>query len=207
MMSQSTKSDQTFAAIVETALQIAASEGIGKLSLGEVAKRMGISKSGVFARACSLEALQCAVLDEFDRRFVAEVVLPALSLPAGLPRLQAQVNAWIKRASDAGPIAGCLYVAGAFEFDDAALGTPLRERVQSGVIAWRAFLRKTVLQAIEVGHLRPDTDPEQLVFEIYSLIIGLMHDARFMREPQALQRMQASFARLISTYKSLGYHG
>ena len=205
MISQPTKREQTFATIVETALEIAASEGIGKMSLGEVAKRMGISKSGVFARAGSLEALQCAVLDEFDRRFIAEVVVPALLLEPGMPRLQAQVKAWIKRASDAGPLAGCLYIAGAFEFDD--LDAPLRDRVHSGVIAWRAFLRRTVLQAMEVGHLRPDTDPEQLVFEIYSLIVGLMHDARFMRDPTAAQRMEAAFLRLISTYKSLGYHG
>ena len=94
------KSEATFAIILEAAMQMAAAEGIGKLSLGEIAKRTGISKSGVFSRVGSLEQLQCAVLDEYDRRFAAEVFMPSLQLPRGLPRLQAQVAAWFQRAAD-----------------------------------------------------------------------------------------------------------
>ncbi|TKC87790.1 TetR/AcrR family transcriptional regulator [Trinickia terrae] len=199
------KSETTFAFIVSAALEMAAAEGIGKLSLGEVAKRLGISKSGVFARVGSLEALQEAVLDESDRRFFAEVFQPALALPAGLPRLDAMVAGWIKRAADADSAVACIYTAGAFEFDD--LDSPLRERLQEGVVRSRAVMRRTVLQAMELGHLRPDTDPEQLVFEISSLIVGLMHEVRFMRDPSAEQRMRGAYGRLIATYKSLSYQG
>ncbi len=203
MSTPTRKSEATLATIVETALDMAARDGIGKLSLGDVAKQTGISKSGVFARVGSLAALYDAVLAEFDRRFVAQVIAPSLALPAGLPRLQSQVAAWMRRACDGRPQSACLYAAGAFEFDD--LDTPLRERLRAGVLRWRASLRRTVGDAIAAGHLRTDTDPEQLVFEIYSLILGLMHDARFMREPIAEQRMQAAFARLLVTYKSFSY--
>ena len=109
------KSEHTFAAIVEAASEMAATQGIGKLSLGEVAKRLNISKSGVFSRVGSLEALQNAVLDEFDRRFSAAVFLPAMSLSRGLPRLDAIVDAWIRRACSASQTCSCLYVAGSFE--------------------------------------------------------------------------------------------
>jgi AcrR family transcriptional regulator len=200
------KSEATYAAIIETALDMALADGIGKLSLGEIAKRLDLSKSGVFSRVGSLEALQGAVLDEYDRRFAAEVFMPSLQLPQGLPRLMAQVNQWLQRSCTLGPRTGCLYTAGAFEYDD--LGdSPLRERLQQGVERWRASLRKTVLQAVELGQLRPDTDPQQLVFEIYCLIVGLLHDARFMRDPTSVQRMQIAFSRLISTYKSFSYQG
>lgn len=198
------KSEATYAAIVKAALDMALADGIGKLSLGEIAKRLEISKSGVFSRVGSLEALQSAVLDEYDRGFAADVFMPSLKLPQGLPRLLKQVNLWLQRSCTLGPRTGCLYTAGAFEFDD--LGdSPLRERLQQGVERWRASLRKTVLQAVELGHLRPDTDAEQLVFEIYCLIIGLLHDARFMRDPASVRRMQIAFSRLISTYKSFSY--
>lgn len=205
MMNLSSKSEATYAAILATAYEMAAADGIGKLSLGEVAKRMGISKSGVFSRVGSLEALQAAVLDESDRRFAEDVFMPSLRLPAGLPRLAAQVERWTESCCATGPGTGCLYTAGAFEYDD--LQTPLRDRLQQGVERWRASLRKTVRQAVEVGHLRPDTDAEQLVFEIYCLIVGLMHDTRFMRDPAAPRRMQMAFSRLISTYKSFNYQG
>lgn len=92
MMNLSSKSEATYAAILATAYEMAAADGIGKLSLGEVAKRMGISKSGVFSRVGSLEALQAAVLDESDRRFAEDIFMPALRLPPGLPRLAAQVE-------------------------------------------------------------------------------------------------------------------
>lgn len=198
-----TKSEETFTAIVSTALDMAAAEGIGKLSLGEVAKRMGVSKSGVFSRVGSLQSLQEAVLDEFDRRFVVAVFQPAIQQPKGLPRLRAQMRGWIERTMASGTTGACLYISGAFEYDD--LDEPLRERVQQGITNWRASLRRSVIQAMDVGHLRPDTDPEQLVFEIYSLLVGLMHDSRFLRDPTAHRRVQSAFDRVIATYKSLNY--
>jgi AcrR family transcriptional regulator len=194
------KSEATYATIIDAALDMAAAEGIGQLSLGELAKRTGISKSGVFSRVGSLETLQAAVLDEYDRRFSQEVFLPSLQLPKGLPRLMAQVSAWSRRACDEGLSNSCLYTAGAFEFDDQA--GPLRDRLQQGAMVWRASLRKTILQAVELGHLRPDTDAGQLVYEIYSLIVGLVHDTRFLHDEQAGRHMQRAFSRLISTYKS-----
>jgi AcrR family transcriptional regulator len=195
------KSEATFAAILDAAMDLASADGIGKLSLGELAKRTGISKSGVFSRVGSLEQLQQAVLDEYDRRFAAEVFLPTLQLPRGLPRLNAQVANWVKRASSGALRDVCLYTAGAFEYDDQQNG-PLRDRLEQGSRAWRASLRKTILQAIEAGHLRPDTDPEQLVYEIYSLVVGLLHDTRFLHDDSAAKRMQRAYNRLISTYKS-----
>lgn len=194
------KSEATFATILDAALDMASADGIGKLSLGELAKRTGISKSGVFSRVGSLEQLQQSVLDEYDRRFAEEVFLPTLQLPRGLPRLNAQVSNWIRRASSKALRDVCLYTAGAFEYDDQS--GPLRDRLEQGSRAWRASLRKTILQAIEAGQLRPDTDPEQLVYEIYSLVVGLLHDTRFLHDDSAGKRMQRAYNRLISTYKS-----
>jgi len=56
MTAKTEKSELTFAAIVDTALDMAAAQGMESLSLGQVAKRLGISKSGVFSRVGSLEA-------------------------------------------------------------------------------------------------------------------------------------------------------
>src|SRR5471032_1815194 len=148
------KSELTFTSIVDAALDMAAAQGLESLSLGEVAKQLGISKSGVFSRVGSREALQQAVLDEFDRRFMSEVFMPAMVLPRGLPRLNAMVKAWMQRASNPDAFAGCLYMAGAFEYDD--VDGPMRERVRNNVEHLRAMLCRTVVQSLEVGHLRPD---------------------------------------------------
>ncbi len=201
-MNTTAKSEATYATILASAYDMAGAEGLGKVSLGELAKRTGISKSGVFSRVGSLEALQSAVLDEYDRRFSEEVFLPSLQVARGLPRLTVQVDLWLKKIGNETARGGCLYTAGAFEFDD--VPGPLRDRIEEGVNRWRASMRKTVLQAMELGHLRPDTEPGQLVFEIYSLAIGVMHDARFLRADATPRRAQRAFNRLISTYRSFG---
>lgn len=189
------RSGLTLAAILDTALAMAAADGLESLTIGEVAKRLGLSKSGVFSRIGSRETLQKAVIEEYDRRFVQDVFVPAMREPRGLPRLNAIVRLWLQRTRDVEMRTGCIYCAGAFEFDDRE--GPLREMLLDGTRRWRASLRRCVLQAIEAGHLRDDTDAEQLAYELDGLFIALMREARFMRDPRAADRTWAAYERLI----------
>jgi AcrR family transcriptional regulator len=193
------KSELTRAAIVGAALDLAAAEGLEAISLQAVADRIGLSKSGVFSRIGSREALQKAVIEEFGRRFIADVFVPAMQEAKGLPRLDAIVQRWIVRVRDVEAKQGCIYTAGAFELDDR--DGPLRDQLLDEVTRWRAALRRTVLQAVEQGHLKRDTEPEQLVAEICGFVMGMVHDARFLRDGRAAERAQRTWARLLQTYR------
>ena len=197
MDAKTQKAELTRAAIVGAALDLAAAEGLESITLQAVADRVGLSKSGVFSRAGSREALQKAVIEEFGRRFIADVFVPAMQLPKGLPRLNEIVRRWIVRTRDVEAHTGCLYTAGAFELDDRE--GELRDVLLGEITRWRAALRRTVLQAIEAGHLAPDTDADQLVGELSALIMGLLHDTRFLRDPRAADRTQASWDRLVKS--------
>ena len=198
MDAKTQKSELTRAAIIGAALDLASAEGLESISLQAVADRIGLSKSGVFSRVGSREALQKAVIDEYGRRFLADVFVPAMQQPKGLPRLNEIVRRWIARTRDVDAHQGCIYAAGAFELDDRE--GPLREQLLEEVTRWRAALRRTVVQAIDEGHLRSDSDPEQLVAEIYGLMVGLLHDVRFLRDPRAPDRALSTWARLLKTY-------
>jgi len=198
MDAKTQKSELTLAAIIGAGLDLAAEQGLEAITLQAVADRIGLSKSGVFSRIGSREALQKAVIEEFGRRFITDVFVPAMQQPKGLPRLLDIVNRWIVRLRDVEIHTGCLYTAGAFELDDRE--GELRDVLLNEVTRWRASLRRTVLQAVEAGHLKPDTDADQLVSEINSLAIGLVHDARFLRDSRAAERAQKSWQRLISSY-------
>lgn len=191
------RSGLTLAAILDTALEMAAADGLESLTIGEVAKRLGLSKSGVFSRIGSREALQKAVIEEYDRRFLQDVFVPAMREPRGLPRLHAIMRLWLQRARDVEIRTGCIYCAGAFEFDDRE--GPLRELLLEGTLRWRAALKRTVIQAIDAGHLKPDTDADQLVYELDGLFVALMRDARFVRDPKAADRTWAAYQRLIGS--------
>lgn len=198
MDAKTQKSELTRAAIVGAALDLAAAEGLEAISLQVVADRIGLSKSGVFSRVGSREALQKAVVEEFGRRFIADVFVPSMQQPKGLPRLDEIMRRWIIRMRDVEAVQGCIYTAGAFELDDK--DGPLRDLLLGEVTRWRAALRRTVLQAMEAGHLRADTDPEQLVAEVSALAMGLLHDCRFLRDARAPERAQATWLRLRQTY-------
>ena len=200
MDARTQKSELTRAAIVGAALDLAAAEGLEAITLQAVADRIGLSKSGVFSRVGSREALQIAVIEEFGRRFIADVFVPSMQQPKGLPRLNEIVRRWIVRTRDVEAQSGCIFTAGAFELDDRE--GPLRDFLLGEVTRWRAALRRTVVQAVEAGHLNADTDPEQLVGEVYSLAMGLLHDIRFLRDPRATERAQLTWERLVKTYQS-----
>jgi AcrR family transcriptional regulator len=194
------KSELTRAAIVGAALDLAAEQGLEAITLQAVADRVGLSKSGVFSRVGSREALQSAVLDEYDRRFLAEVFVPAMQVPKGLSRLNALVRRWIERARVVESNTGCIYVAGAFEFDDRE--SPLRDQIARGIVGWRVMLKRAIQQAVDAGDLHEATNADQLVVELYSMMLGMVHEARFMRDARAADRTHESYSRLISTYQS-----
>jgi AcrR family transcriptional regulator len=197
------KSEQTLQAIVKTALQIAVVEGLHAVTLGEVAKRMDISKSGVFARVGSVEALQSMIIKEYSRIFLANVFTPALSAPRGLPRLNAIMRLWIGRGTGENAFAGGLHATASFDLDH--VESVLRDELLEAVMGWRGLLQGAIARCIDEGHLRPDTDPVQLTFELNSLMIGFLHESRFVRDPVAHERATAAYQRLISTYRSYSY--
>jgi AcrR family transcriptional regulator len=202
METRTEKSELTLAAIVDTALEAAAANGLDSLSIGDVALRLGMSKSGVFSRIGSREALQRAVLEEYAQRIAREVFVPALREPRGLPRLEAFLANWMDFQRRARGGSGCLFVASAFEFDD-RLDSPLREAVLEGIVRFRGTLRRSVMQAQAEGHFRADVEPEQIVYELYSLMTGMMHDLRLLRDSRASERMRIAFVRVIDSYRAL----
>lgn len=199
METRTERAETTLAAIVDTALAMAAAEGLESISIGEVAKRLGLSKSGVFSRVGSREQLQVAVLLEYDKRFQQSVFVPAMSHPRGLPRLDAIMRRWLARASNTDRTLSCLYTAGAFEYDDRE--GPVRDQLQDGVLRLRAALRRAVQLAIEAGHLQADLDVDQFVFEMDALFTGLLRDTRFLRDPLVHERGIKAWERMLAAAK------
>jgi AcrR family transcriptional regulator len=191
------KGQQTRAAIVDAALGLAAHVGLEGLSIGAVAEVMQMSKSGVFAHFGSREELQISVVREYHTRFEDEVFFPAVAGLRGLPRLRALFANWMKRTSieiDS----GCIYISGAVEFDDRP--GPVRDALVSSVRIWLTAMTRAVVLAKKEGHLRADTDEQQMAFEIHGLILALHYEARFLKNPGSVARATAGFERIVAEY-------
>ena len=197
----SLKGQQTKAAIVHAALNLATHIGLDGLSIGALAERMQMSKSGVFAHFGSREELQVSVVREYHARFEEEVFYPAMKADRGLPRLRALFGHWMARTAieiDQ----GCIYISGAIEFEDR--DGPVRDALVTSMTLWLNALKRAVAQAKATGELTPDTDEAQVTFEIHGLILTLHYQARFMRSADALARAQTSFEHILARYLSSG---
>ncbi len=188
------KGEQTRASILEAALELASREGLEGLTIGALAERMNMSKSGVFAHFGSREDLQLDVLRLYNLQFEQEVFFPSMAEARGLPRLRSLFNRWIDRVSRE-IASGCIYISGAVEYDDRP--GPIRDQLVGMVQTWQKALRRAAQQASDEGHLATGIAPDQLAFEMYGLVLALHHDARFIRSPDAVQRAQAGFERLV----------
>jgi AcrR family transcriptional regulator len=193
------KGQQTKAAIVDAALGLATQIGLEGLSIGALAEVMQMSKSGVFAHFGSREELQISVVREYHARFEEEVFYPAMTSLRGLPRLRTLFDNWMKRTS-VEIDSGCIYISGAVEFEDRP--GPVRDALASSVDTWLTAMQRAIDIAVEEGHLRPDTDADQMRFEIHSLILALHYEARFLSSPGSLQRAVRAFDGIVQRYSA-----
>ncbi len=191
------KGEMTKVAILDAALELAAIDGLDGITIGLLAERLGMSKSGVFAHFGSREDLQITVLKTYEERFAVAVLKSALAEPRGLPRLRKIVNNWLEHSALEAQT-GCIWISGASEFDDKP--GPIRDVLVAMVQQWQSELTRAIVQACEQGQLRSDLDTEQLVFEIYGLILVLHHDARLLKSANAMNRARDSMERLFNSY-------
>ena len=87
-----TKRSSTKEIILKTALDLTSRFGLESLSIGELAKTVGMSKSGLFGHFKSKERLQIMVMDYAAENFVLQVIKPAIKEQRGLPRLKAMME-------------------------------------------------------------------------------------------------------------------
>jgi AcrR family transcriptional regulator len=183
--------------ILAQGLNLLTSTGFANVTVGVLAQRSGMSKSGLFAHFGSKEDVQLELLEETLRVGTATFIEPALRHPPGLERLRAVVHGWFGWTEKAGLEGGCPIAAGLFEYDDAPVEAPVRQRLVAMEERWRMFLGTMASEAVEAGELRADLDVEQFVWELHGLYLNHHVSQRFLHDPNANARAQEAFEGLI----------
>ncbi len=190
------KGEQTKATILEAATNIASKEGLGGLSIGTLAKKLGLSKSGLFAHFGSKDALLMAVTEAASQRFIAVVIRPAFQEPAGRPRLERLFENWLDWSESREFPGGCPIMAATLELDDRP--GPLRDYLLSQQRKWLGTIGQAAKIAIGMGHLAESSDSEQFAFEFNAIGFGYHFSNRFLREPHARQQARTAFQSLLA---------
>ena len=193
------KGEQTRGLILNEAVALASQVGLEGLSIGSLADRLTMSKSGLFAHFGSKEDLQLLTLKQAQALFLEEVFAPALKQARGLPRLRALFSNWLQWVKRDLP-GGCLILAASAEYDDRP--GAVRELLVAGQRELRGAIAKAIRIAIDEGHLQPDTDPWQLTFELFGIVLATHHDFRLLGDARALERAGTALERLIEAHRA-----
>lgn len=197
-MTTTSKGEETRRNILQSSLAMASRLGLDGLSIGSVAKEVGMSKSGLFAHFDSKEDLQLQVLHTGVEHFVRQVVTPALMEPRGEPRIRALFENWLSWSSYLP--GGCPFIAAAAEVDDKP--GPLRDYLAASQKDWLAVLANAARIAKEEGHFRADVDPEQFSYRMNGVLLAHHHSARLLRDPESEERARSSFGELLAGVRS-----
>jgi AcrR family transcriptional regulator len=190
------KGPTTRARIIDDAIRLASVEGLAGLTVGRLAERTGMSKSGLFAHFESRESIELAVLGEALNRFRAEVVVPALREPRGEPRIRALVERWHAWSNDAAAMpGGCMILQAAVELDDRP--GPAQDLVADAMRQWSETLRRAAAIAIEEGHFRADLDPAVFAFQLQGILLATHQSERLLHVPGSVARMRRALDAVI----------
>jgi AcrR family transcriptional regulator len=188
------KGEDTKAAILDQAVEIASEVGFTGLTIGQLAERTGMSKSGLFAHVRSKEALQLATLARARERLTDVVVRPTLAKPRGVARVRALFDLWLLWATEVLE-GGCIFITGSIEYDDRP--GPMRDALVQGEKDWTEFIVTVAGTAVSEGDFKADLDTDQFAFMVQALMYGYHHASRLMNDPKALDRTRAAFDQLL----------
>ncbi len=195
------KGNQKREMILKAALDFTSQFGLEGLSIGVLAKKVGMSKSGLFGHFKSKEKLQIMVIDFAAQHFTDKVIRPAIKKDRGLPRLIEMMNCW-EAWSERIMKGGCPIFSAAIEFDDRP--GVIRNHIQKKQSLMIATYEKAIELAVHEGHLTEEANPEQIAFELYSNMLGYHMYSRLLKDKKSSEMFKESYTKILKPFLEQG---
>lgn len=161
------RGDASRRAVLATATQLASIEGLDGVSIGALASATRRSKSTIATLFGDKQHLQLATIDAAAEVFRAHVVDPAREVPRGAARVAALLAAMLAYSRDRVFAGGCFFAAVAADLDSKT--GPAADAVRGWMGQWHGYVEHQLRLAVQGGELDPETDVEQLAFELIAL--------------------------------------
>jgi AcrR family transcriptional regulator len=155
-------------AILDASARLATVEGIDGLSIGGLARAIGMSKSGLYAHFGSKEELQLATIATAEEVFNADVIAPAMQSDDGLPRAQALCERFLSHVERGVFPGGCFFSSVAAELDTRP--GPVRDRIATFLSEWVELMASSLAAAQRQGDLNSDASIDQIAFELNAML-------------------------------------
>jgi AcrR family transcriptional regulator len=182
-------------AILEAAANLATTRGLEGLSIGELARHIGMSKSGLYAHFQSKEELELATIETAAEVFERDVLARASASPGGLERVRALSEAFLGHLERRVYPGGCFFATVAAQL--ASSPGRARDRVLALQSLWVEQFVRALEQARSEGELASDTDIEQLVFEITAMMILANFAWTVSGDPRVLEQARTGIRHVV----------
>ncbi|MCJ8277716.1 MAG: TetR/AcrR family transcriptional regulator [Bdellovibrionales bacterium] len=183
-----TKGQTTKNHILREGVQLASVNGLINISIGSLAARANMSRSGLFAHFLSKEQLQLDILTHAGELFVQTVIEPCEKEEQPEDKLfmmQKIWPDWFDRTEPAIP-GGCIFLIASLEFDDRP------GKIKDFLVEQQArllkYIGKTYSDAQEKGFFNDSIDYKQFAYEFYSLYMGYNSYRKFFGDTQSKER-------------------
>lgn len=185
-------------AILHAAAQLATTRGLESLSIGELARHIGMSKSGLYAHFKSKEELELATIETAAEIFDQEVLSSARESPGGLARVQAVSEAFLLHLERRVFPGGCFFANVSMQLA-ASPGRP-RDRVMEILARWIELFAHALGEAVVAGELPRDADLDQMAFELNAMLVRANFSWILTGEPGVLDQARMGIRHVIERF-------
>ena len=185
--------------ILAHGLSLASTKGLHTISIGELARELELSRSGLFLYFPTKERLQLAILEQAANMFQHDVIDASEKSPPGEARMRAMFANWITWSTAPHLKGGCPFVHASA--DASELPQAIRTRLKEVVAHWHDQLSTAINEA---KHLSMDKsiDTEQMVFELYGLYLSHHFWHWSMKDSNAQARTMKAFENMLASARA-----
>lgn len=174
------------ARILDAAVEIAAKDGIHRVTFGRVAKAAKVSKSTVFEHYGPIDELRLAVVDRAANTFEWHVTFPARQVRTGVTALYTLLHRWLAYATERSYVGGCFLTSVTAEFEG-CVGA-VHDGIAALCVSWVTAMEWEIQVCQTLGQISPSENKEQLAFQLHAPILEAGWSLRYLRREDAYNR-------------------
>jgi AcrR family transcriptional regulator len=206
--------EETRRNILRLAVDVASKRGLDALTIGDLAKELGMSKSGLFGHFGSKEDLQIQTIEAAEMMFGESIIHPACQAGTGLVRLHWLLEGYVRYLEQSVFSGGCFFASAAAEFDDRP--GRVRDRIAVSMHKWNDKIEGAARAGQDAGEIDSAVDAAQLAFELEAIAHHANFCGRLMGDERSFEKARhaiaarlwdASTARGRSILESVGMRG
>jgi AcrR family transcriptional regulator len=196
------KSERTKEKILKMGMDLVSFKGLVDLSIGDMAKACGLSRSGLIAHFKNKEEMQIEILKFSEDEFKKHVIKKSYTVDP-MENLNALSKNWLNwtKTHDVHLKGGCPFIKAAIEFKDRE-STPVRDFMEDQQRRLLLYMTDVADRLKEHNYFDKAKSSDQFAYEIYSLYLGHTIIKSLLKEESADDKFQQTLGELIKKYQA-----